>query len=74
MLVLRRKRGEKICIGDNITLTVLNVRGKVLKLGIEAPRGTRVLRAELQPFNPPVPAVPRCQVSTLDRTTVGGSA
>ena len=49
--------GEKICIGNNITITVLGIHGNVLKLGIEAPRGVRVLRSELQPSNPALPDV-----------------
>lgn len=52
MLVLSRKQGEKVCIGDNIVVTVLSVRGNVLKLGIEAPAAVRVLRSELQPPSP----------------------
>lgn len=47
MLVLTRKLGEKIQIGDNICLTVLEVdRGKV-RLGIDAPRDVPVFREEL---------------------------
>lgn len=47
MLVLSRKLGEKIYIGDNICITVVGIdRGKI-RLGIEAPRDVRVLRQEL---------------------------
>lgn len=47
MLVLTRKLGEKIRIGDSITLTVVEVdRGKV-RIGIEAPKDVRVMRDEL---------------------------
>jgi carbon storage regulator len=47
MLVLTRKLGEKICIGDGICITVVDVdRGKV-RLGIEAPRDIPVFRQEL---------------------------
>ena len=47
MLVLSRKLGEKICIGENIFVTVVDVeRGKV-RLGIEAPRDVPILRGEL---------------------------
>jgi carbon storage regulator len=53
MLVLSRKQGEKLHIGDNITITVLEVHGHVMKLGIEAPRQVRVLRGELQCWNEP---------------------
>lgn len=47
MLVLSRKLGEKINIGDHITITVLGVRGGVVKLGIDAPPQVRILRGEL---------------------------
>ena len=47
MLVLSRKLGEKICIGDNICITVVDIdRGKI-RLGIEAPRSVPVYREEL---------------------------
>ncbi len=47
MLVLSRKQGEKIKIGEHITITVLGVRGGVVKLGIDAPPHVRILRGEL---------------------------
>ncbi len=50
MLVLTRKLGEKIHIGPDIVLTVLEVQGKRVRLGIAAPDDVRVLRAELCPF------------------------
>lgn len=47
ILVLSRKLGEKICIGDNITLVVVDIdRGKI-RLGVEAPRDVPVFRKEL---------------------------
>lgn len=47
MLVLSRKLGGKILIGDNITITVVDIdRGKI-RIGIEAPRDVVILRAEL---------------------------
>lgn len=49
MLVLSRKLGEKIFIGDNVCITVVDIdRGKV-RLGIEAPREVAVYRQELLP-------------------------
>jgi carbon storage regulator len=49
MLVLSRKLGEKIYIGDNICITVVDVdRGKI-RLGIEAPRDIPIYREELVP-------------------------
>jgi len=47
MLVLSRRNGESIVIGGGITVTVLEVRGNVLRLGIEAPEKVRILRTEL---------------------------
>lgn len=47
MLVLTRKVGEAIVIGDDVTVTVLEVRGDVVRLGIDAPRSVRVHREEV---------------------------
>jgi carbon storage regulator len=50
MLVLSRKLGEKIYIGDNICITVVDIdRGKI-RLGIEAPREVPIYRQELLPL------------------------
>jgi carbon storage regulator len=55
MLVLSRKLGEKIYIGDNICITVVDIdRGKI-RLGIEAPRDVPIYRQELLPLNHPRP-------------------
>jgi carbon storage regulator len=48
MLVLSRKEGERISIGDNITLIVSKVSGNRVTIGIEAPRDVKVVRGELQ--------------------------
>jgi carbon storage regulator len=47
MLVLTRKRGETVYIGHDITVTCLQIRGQVMKIGIDAPSSIRVLRGEL---------------------------
>ncbi len=47
MLVLTRKRQEQIRIGENITLTILRIKGNTVRVGIEAPRDVRVIRGEL---------------------------
>ncbi len=47
MLVLTRKKGEKIVIGDNIVLTVVDIKGDQIQLGIEAPRDIPVHREEV---------------------------
>jgi carbon storage regulator len=50
MLVLSRKLGEKIYIGENICITVVDIdRGKI-RLGIEAPRDVPIFRQELLPL------------------------
>jgi carbon storage regulator len=43
MLVLSRKPGESIQIGHEITVTVLKVQGNRVRLGFEAPQGTRIM-------------------------------
>jgi carbon storage regulator len=48
MLVLSRKLGEKLVIGDNITVVVSRVAGNRVTLGIEAPNDVRIVRGELQ--------------------------
>ncbi len=47
MLILTRKIGESILVGDNIRLVVLEIRGKQIRLGIEAPPDIVVLREEI---------------------------
>lgn len=47
MLVLRRKVGEKLLIGEDIEVVVLEVTGDRVKLGIDAPREVEILRQEL---------------------------
>ncbi|PQZ96463.1 carbon storage regulator [Arthrobacter sp. MYb227] len=47
MLVLTRKVGEKILIGEDIVLTILEVRGDSIKVGIDAPRDVKIQRAEM---------------------------
>jgi carbon storage regulator len=51
MPVLTRKQKQTITIGDDITITVLRVKGHSVKIGIDAPRGIRVLRSELTQFD-----------------------
>lgn len=47
MLVLTRKLQQQIKIGDQITVTILRVKGNTVRIGIEAPRAVRVIRGEL---------------------------
>ena len=47
MLILTRKKNESIMLGEKIKITVLDIRGDSIKLGIEAPKELTVLRSEL---------------------------
>lgn len=47
MLVLSRRAGESIAIGDDVMITVLDVRGDVVRIGIDAPRSVAVHRTEV---------------------------
>jgi carbon storage regulator len=47
MLVLSRKCGQTVCIGQDITITFLTVGRQVMKVGIDAPSQVRILRGEL---------------------------
>jgi len=46
MLILTRKKGEAITIGDNIQIQVLSVKGGQVRIGIDAPRDVSVNREE----------------------------
>ena len=47
MLVLSRKKNEKIVIDENIVITIVEVRGDRVRLGIDAPRSVPVVRQEV---------------------------
>ena len=47
MLVLSRKPGEKILIGEDITVTVVRIGPNTVRIGIEAPRSMKIVREEL---------------------------
>ena len=47
MLVLTRKAGEKVVIGEGITLTVIETKANRVRFGIDAPGQVRILRSEL---------------------------
>ena len=50
MLVLSRKAGEQVVIGNGVTLTLVEVSGNRVRLGFDAPAQVSVLRAELAPW------------------------
>jgi carbon storage regulator (csrA) len=47
MLVLTRKPGEGIIIGDNITIKIIEMKSGGIRIGIEAPRDTKIYRQEV---------------------------
>lgn len=48
MLVLTRRKGEKILVGDDIEVIIINEKNGQIRVGINAPRDMLVLRAELE--------------------------
>ncbi len=47
MLVLTRKKGQKLIIADNIEITILETRGDSVKIGVNAPRDISIFREEI---------------------------
>ena len=52
MLILSRKVGERIVIGDGVVLVVKRILGQRVTLGIEAPKSVHIVRGELKPLKP----------------------
>ena len=65
MLVLSRRVGEKLLIGDDIVITIIDTRGDGVRIGIDAPRSMRVNRAEV---------VEAVQASNIAATTADDDA
>ena len=49
MLILTRKVGESLLIGDDVSITILNIRGNQVKIGVQAPKDVSVHREEILP-------------------------
>ncbi|MGN6378757.1 MAG: carbon storage regulator CsrA [Gaiellales bacterium] len=47
MLVITRRSGERVCLGDDVTVTVLEISGSTVRLGIEAPAEVPIYRHEI---------------------------
>ncbi|MBW3597954.1 MAG: carbon storage regulator [Planctomycetes bacterium] len=57
MLVLSRREGERIKLGESVVITVIRLSGDKVRLGVEAPPDVLILREELEVFSePPTPA------------------
>jgi carbon storage regulator len=57
MLVLSRKEGERLVIGDNITLVISKISGNRVTIGIEAPKEVKIVRSELQSEDEPITTI-----------------
>lgn len=58
MLVLSRKRKQQIQIGDNVTITIQQIKGGNVRIGIDAPRDIVIRRGELEAAPTPVLGMP----------------
>ncbi len=88
MLVLTRRKNQSIVIGDDIVVTVLDVKGDQIRLGITAPRNVQVYREELlaalkdantsavlsEGAAPMAPPAPPASASARFRLPVSGAA
>ena len=77
MLVLSRKMGETITIGDKIVVSIIKLEGGRVRLGVDAPKDVRILRAELKEFLAPSVEDSKQAASNLSagrtrRRTAGG--
>ena len=52
MLVITRRQSETVHIGDDVTITIVHTNGNKVRLGIEAPDGTHILRDNAQERGP----------------------
>ena len=67
MLVLSRKLGEKIVIGDNIVVTVVKIDRNQIRIGIEAPQEVPVYREEISPTRVEKDEKSTAGIATLSR-------
>lgn len=72
MLILTRKTGQGFTIGDNIEITITEVSGDKVRIGINAPREVKVLRSELsQTMEQNVQAAGKADVGALRALAMG---
>jgi carbon storage regulator len=51
MLILTRRIGESVKIGDNVTVAIMGIKGQQVRVGIDAPKDVTVLREEIEDRN-----------------------
>ena len=77
MLLLTRRPGEKLIINDNVTVTVLSIKGNQVRIGIEAPRDVKVHREEIYERivkeREAMQATPMIRRATLSKSGLNGS-
>jgi len=70
MLILSRKVGEEIVIGDDVTVVVSRIAGNRVTIGVKAPRRVRIIRGELEPivrsFDGPEPTPPAATFNEIE--------
>ena len=54
MLIISRRCGESFIIGDDVKITVLSVKGNQIRIGIDAPKETTILREEVRDRRTPL--------------------
>lgn len=75
MLVLSRKAGEKLMIGDDVVLTINRISGNRVAIGIEAPRDVRIVRGELEKSKVAPPSeTPNTALLPAERVSIAGKA
>lgn len=67
MLVLTRKRGEMVLIGDDVVVTVLSVHRSRVRIGIDAPDGVRITRHEIEVTMPAQPVLSPADREQMER-------
>jgi carbon storage regulator len=74
MLVLSRKVGERIHVGDNVVLEIRRIAGNRVTLALDAPRSVRILRGELEvaarEFRPTTPELPQFPRNATPRAPI----
>ena len=68
MLVLTRKRGERILVGDDIVITILDIKGDAIRIGVDAPSGVRIQRHEV------IAAIAEANVAASEADAESGDA
>ena len=74
MLVLSRRKDETIMIGDNVEITVVDIKGDTVRLGIQAPRSISVHRKEIYEAIQAENIAAAKQQAVPDKTAIGGLA